>query len=179
MRLTTILSTAASITVLLAGCGGGGGGSNTADTSTSSGTTPAATTPGTVPPAGTTTASQLTTIRGTAATGAPFSGATVSVIDKTGAVVGTGTTAANGSYTVSLANGATLPFVIEAARDDLTLVSVVPDANSQTINVTPITNLIASRLSPSGNPARLAAELRVNPSLLSSTTVSAKVNEII
>lgn len=139
------------LAALLAACGGGGGSS----------TAPA------------------TTLSGTAATGAPFAGATVSIVDKTGTVVGSGTTAADGSYTITLSIGATPPFVLKAVRDDLTLVSVAADTTGSTFNITPITNLIASRLSTSGDPAKLAAEFQANPDLLSSIKVSAKVDEII
>ncbi|MDB5761549.1 MAG: hypothetical protein JWQ21_544 [Herminiimonas sp.] len=120
-----------------------------------------------------------TILSGTAATGAPFSGAAVSIIDKTGAVVGSGTTGADGSYTITLSAGATAPFVLQAVRDEVTLVSVAPDTASSTVNITPITNLIASRLSVSGDPLKLAAELKANPTLLSTVQVNAKVDEIV
>jgi hypothetical protein len=119
------------------------------------------------------------TLSGTAATGAPFSGAAVTITDRTGAVVGSGTTGPDGSYSITLLVGAAAPFVLQAVRDDLTLVSVAPDAGTSTINITPITNLIASRLSQSGDPAKLASEVQANPAILSSVQVSAKVDEII
>ncbi|MEN3366414.1 MAG: hypothetical protein V7606_3688 [Burkholderiales bacterium] len=120
-----------------------------------------------------------TTLSGTAATGAAFSGATVSIIDKTGAVVGSTTTDADGKYTITLSANAVAPFVLQAVRDDLTLVSVAPAAGNSTVNITPITNLIASRLSASGDPSKLAAEMQANPDLLSSVKVNAKADEII
>ncbi|MDB5854244.1 MAG: hypothetical protein JWR22_2285 [Herminiimonas sp.] len=120
-----------------------------------------------------------TTISGTAASGAPFGGAAISVLDKTGTVVGSGTSAADGSFTITLKAGSAGPFVLQAVRDDQTLVSVAPDATSGVINITPITNLIASRLGTSGDPTKLAAEFLANPNLLTSFTVSAKVAEIV
>ena len=155
--------------LLLSACSGGDNDSSTASTSPPASTTPA---PVTVTP-------RLTTVSGTAATGAPFSGAAVSITDKSGAQVGTGTTNADGSYQVTLAASATPPFVIQAVRDDLTLTSVVADASSANINITPITTLIASRLSVSGDPSKLAAEFQANPSLISTTTVNASVADIV
>lgn len=140
----------------LASCGGGGSADTTSSTNTSS-----------------------VQLSGTAATGAPFAGAAITIRDKSGAVVGTGTSGADGSYTITLNAGAVGPFVLQAVRDDQTLVSVAPDAVSGTINITPITNLIASRLATSGDPAKLVAEFQANPALLSSVTITAKVNEIV
>jgi hypothetical protein len=154
---------AASVTLLLSACGGSDNDSSTA-----------ATTP---PPV--TVTPRLTAIGGTAATGAPFAGAAVTITDKTGAQVGTGSTNADGSYQITLIASATPPFVIQAVRDDLTLTSVVADASSATINITPITTLIASRLSVSGDPSKLAAEFQANPSLISTTTVNASVADIV
>lgn len=119
------------------------------------------------------------TLGGTAATGAPFDGADISIFDKTNTKVGSGRTEANGSYAITLSAGATAPFVLQAVRDDLTLVSVAADSSSSTINITPITNLIASRLSSSGNPANLATELKANPDLLDPVKVNASVDEIV
>ena len=119
------------------------------------------------------------TLSGTAATGAPFAGADIRIFDKTNTEVGSGTSSADGSYSITLKAGATPPFVLKAARDDLTLVSVAADNSSSTINITPITNLIAARLSTSGDPAKLAAELQANPALLDPVKVNAKVEEIV
>jgi hypothetical protein len=118
-------------------------------------------------------------LSGTAATGAPFAGAEISIFDKTNTKVGSGRTESNGSYAITLSAGATAPFVLQAVRDDLTLVSIAADSSSSTINITPITNLIASRLSSSGNPANLAAELKANPDLLDPVKVNASVDEIV
>lgn len=177
MRLIKFFSTAASIAVLLAGCGGGGGGGGSGNGSGSNET--ASTSPASPYSPASSTSDKLSLLTGTAATGAPFAAAKVTVIDQTGAIVGTATTNADGTYQVPLATAATPPFVIQAIRDDRTLISVVPDARSSTINITPITTLIASRLSVSGDPTKLAAELQANPSLISTTTVTAKVSEVV
>ncbi|HTN64959.1 MAG TPA: Ig-like domain-containing protein [Burkholderiaceae bacterium] len=124
-------------------------------------------------------AASAITLSGTAATGAPFAGADIRIFDKNNTEVGKGQSNANGSYEITLSPGATAPFVLKAMRDDLTLVSVAADSGSSTINITPITNLIASRLSTSGDPAKLAAELQANPALLAPVTVNAKVAEVV
>ena len=144
----------------LAGCGGD---SSYTDSSAAPAATPAA-------PA---------SITGTAATGAAFAGATVTVTDKSGAAVGTGTTGTDGSFKIPLAASAVAPLVLNAVRDDQTLVSIAPDSASSTINITPITNLIAARLSPSGNPSKLAAELQANPALITRAKVTAGTSEIV
>ena len=118
-------------------------------------------------------------VSGTAATGGAFAGATVNIIDKTGTVIGTTTTAADGSFTITLPLGATGPFVLQAVRDDITLTSIAADTSSTTLNITPITTLIASRLSVSGDPSKLVAELQANPALLSAANVTARVAEIV
>jgi len=139
----------------IAGCGGSGG-SAAADSGSGSGGS----------------------ISGTAATGAPFAGATISIMDKSGNVVGTGASGVDGRYAVTLNAGAAGPFVLQAVRDDQTLVSVASDANG-TINITPITNLIASRLAPSGDPAKLVGALQADPGLLSGSKIAAKTDEVV
>ena len=161
-----ILKTAASLLLIggLAACGGGG----------SSGTPDAASTP----------APTSFTVAGTAASGAVFDNATVTIIASDGTqypaagatVVLTG---ADGSYTITLPLTAKPPFVVQAVRDDKTLVSVVAEAKDTTTNITPVTNLIASRLSTSGNPANLATEIKANPALVDATTLTAKVAEVV
>lgn len=101
----------------------------------------------------------------TAATGAAFVDATITVTDSTGAVVGSsGPVGADGVVSITLAPGAQAPLVITATRSDAngettTLVSVVKglsDDGSTTVNVTPVTTLVAALLSSSGDPAALA-----------------------
>lgn len=131
-KLAGVLLSAALLTV--AGCGGGS-------------TAPAA---------------PSITLSGVAATGAAFVGAVVTVIDSRGTVVGTSSGVGDdGRFTVTLRSDAQAPFVLVASRTDANgetqnLVSVVESATQTTANITPITTLIASRLSPSGDPRKLA-----------------------
>jgi hypothetical protein len=124
-------------------------------------------------------------VAGTAAAGAAFGGATITVIDsknitypKAGGPAVT-TDPVTGVYSITLPLTATPPFVVLATRDDQTLVSVVAQAVSTTTNITPVTNLIASRLSPSGDPSKLASEIQLGTATVNTTTLAAKVTEIV
>ncbi len=123
---------AAALSLLLSACGGGSSGST--DTSAPP---PTSTTP---PPAA------PTTVSGTAATGAPIQG-TVVAIDvngKTSPVATTNTT--TGAYTVDV-TGLTAPFLLTVAGSSggrqVTLTSVATAAG-QTVNLTPLTDLIVA-----------------------------------
>lgn len=155
-RLAAGLIGAAILT--LSACGGGGG------------STPPAT--------------ESVTLSGVAATGAAFVDAVITVIDSTGRVVGTSApVGSDGAYTVTLAANATAPFVLVASRTDAngetqSLVSVIESADQTVANVTPITNLIASRLSASGDPTKLAAELAAGTTEITPTAVAETVAEV-
>ena len=124
------------------------------------------------------------TVAGTAAIGAALDGATITVTGsdgKTYPVAGdppvlTGT---DGGYTITLPLTAKPPFVVTAVKNDVSLVSVVPEAKDSTTNITPVTNLIASRLSSSGDPAKLAAEIQADPTLVDLAKVTSKVAEVV
>ena len=165
MNYSLVSKTAAGILLVgvLAACGGGSSG--------------VASTPET--PAPTTFV-----VAGTAATGAALDNATITITGSDGTtypVAGEDpvVTAADGSYTVTLPLTATPPFVVQAVRDEVSLVSVVPEAKDTTTNITPVTNLIASRLSASGDPAKLAAEIQADPTLVDPAKVAAKVTEVV
>ena len=124
------------------------------------------------------------TLSGTAASGAAFTDAVITVIDRTGATVGTSEpVGSNGRYSVTLAADAQAPFVLIASRPGApgemqTMVSVLESAESTTVNVTPITHLVASRLAPSGDPLRLAGDIAAGRSQVSAASVAAAVTEI-
>lgn len=157
-QLALALSSAALLT--LAGCGGGG----------SSSSEPA------LPVA--------LTLSGKAASGAAFTSAVITVIDATGATVGTSKPVGDdGRYSVTLAAGARAPFVLIASREGApgetqALVSVLDAAESATVNITPITHLIASRLADSGDPLRLADDLANGRAQISAANVAAAVADI-
>ncbi len=107
----------------LGACGGGGGDSAPA--------TPAA-------PTG-------VGITGTAATGAPIVGGAVSVGCATGS--GQATTAANGSYSVTIASGVA-PCLVQVTDGSTTYYSMVAagSANPSTVNLTPLTTLMTAQV---------------------------------
>ena len=152
-----------SVAVLLAACGGGGGGSST----TSSGSTSQAT----------------PTLSGTVATGAPVSGANVTVTDSTGKSV-TATADAKGNYQVSL-TGLTAPFAVFAtdpAGIAPPLASVVASAltNSSApviANVTTLTTAAAALVTSGGNPLDLTDNKNLS-SLVTLTSVSNAVKTL-
>ena len=124
------------------------------------------------------------TVAGTAATGAVFANAAVTIITSDGTTYpttgeGAVVTGTDGSYTITLPLTAKPPFVVKAARDDQTLVSVVAEAKDSTTNITPVTNLIASRLSSSGDPAKLADEIKNKTVTVDAAAVKAKVAEVV
>jgi hypothetical protein len=135
---------AALVAVGLAGCGGG------ASTASDSPVVPAPVTPG---------VSAL--ISGTVATGAAFVEGTVTAIDARGQVVGESAAVdASGRYQIVLAAGAVAPFRLVAVRRSAEgvverWVGIAPAADLAQVNVTPITHLIAARLSANGDPLAL------------------------
>jgi hypothetical protein len=139
-------------------------------------------------PSNTITPVSFTAVSVTAATGLGFEGAIVTINDKTGATVGTSSAVgADGVITIALTSGAVAPYVLTATRTNAdgateTLVSVLPSGTgtsaTASVNITPITNLIAARLSPTGNPTNLAAEMASGAATVNATTVSEKVTEV-
>jgi hypothetical protein len=111
----------------------------------------------------TSTTAATVELSGIAATGAPMSGATIVVTDKTGAEVQNCPSACvasdSGSFLIPLKAGAQAPFVLRATPvgGGEPQVSVVPEATSTNVNITPITTMIAGRLAPDGDPANLSA----------------------
>lgn len=148
----------------LVACGGGGSGG------------------GTAAPAGGNGGTQTTgdaKLSGIVATGAAFAGATLTVVDQLGATVCTAPVGPEGTYECTLPAGTKAPLVITATRDDQTLYSVTASAAGGTVNVTPLTTIIVSRLSPNGDPASLAGAIRTQPEVVTDATVKEQVAELI
>lgn len=151
----------ASATALLVACGGGGG------------STPEPTQP------------QPRVVSGVAATGAAMTGATVSVVDARGLEVARSSpVGADGRYSVTLPAEARAPFVLKAELPGEPLqVSVLADAppGPATANITPITTLVAARLSPDGQPEGLVRQFEqaVAGSLPSAARVEASKQEVL
>jgi hypothetical protein len=127
-------------------------------------------------------------LSGTAATGAAMTGARVRVVDARGQAVGrSAAVGADGRYTVTLDDGARAPFVLtaewEQGEAQVSIVDRVEGA-SATVNVTPITSLIAARLSPTGTPQGLVQRFEqaaATPSveLPSAASIQAKKEEVL
>ena len=123
------------------------------------------------------------TLSGVAATGAAFTSGTITVIDSRGVKVGASTTLESGNFSVTLDAGAVAPFVLIADRtnaDGVTesLVSVAASASVTTVNITPVTHLIAARLSPTGDPLALATQLQASASVITADKVAATVSDV-
>lgn len=146
-RLATGLIGAAILT--LSACGGG---------SSSSG--------------GDTTTPSVLQVSGVAATGAALSGATVNAKCATGTQ--TGTTLTDGSYTLSITDGA-LPCVLEASDGTTTLHSLASGSgDSATANITPVTELVVAQLSGQ-DPATFFANATAGSTALPTTITSEAV----
>ncbi len=94
------------------------------------------------------------TIQGFAATGAALSDADVVAKCTTGSPI-TGKTAADGSFTLSLAGGQTPPCLIQVTKGAVTLHSFASAAGR--LNVTPVTDLIVTKALGSGAAAAFAS----------------------
>ena len=169
------LSFAAALVVSLAACGGGGSGGNFPSSPASGGSSDSGGGTVTAPVTG----AQKATLSGIAATGAAFSGATINVVDQSGKTVCSTISDEKGAYSCDLPEGTKAPLVITAQRDDVTLYSTTASAGGGVANVTPLTTIIVSRLSPDGNPASLAGAIQTNPSSVSDATVKQQVAALV
>jgi hypothetical protein len=135
------------ITAGLTACGGGGGG-------------------------GAGTAASSITLQGVAATGAAISGGTVDVKCKNG--TGTATTNADGTYTVTVADGAQ-PCILRAV-DPVTKVELfsIVESGGTTANITPVTSLVvANTLGDSPSTAFASFNSTVHDKITSANISSA------
>ena len=123
----------------LAGCGAGGSGTGTTGAS------------GVV-------ASSTQTITGTVATGTPLAGVTVYIKDSTGQIFTSAATGSNGSFSVVVPSGMTLPFMLRVhnptAANPLDMYSVLTAMASSgaNVNITPITTLVMYELNSKTDP---------------------------
>ena len=152
------LAAACAAALLLAACGGG------------SSSSPADPVPPVVPP-------PATTLSGTAAVGAPISGSVVA-IDSKGKVSTAVNTGAGGAFTVDVA-GMTAPFFLSITGSSggrqVTLNSIATAAG-QTVNITPLTDLIVSTASGQPGGTALAAVCAPVANTVSAACTSALAN---
>jgi hypothetical protein len=119
------------------------------------------------------------TLSGTVATGAAFDGATLKITDQSGVVVCTSTVSSTGGYSCTMPTTTKVPLIITATRDDDVLVSTVAQTQSGTINVTPLTHLLAAQLSTSGDPTKLADEVKANAALFDQAKLTQKLDSLV
>ena len=165
-RRLPVAMAAAGLGLLLSACGGGGGGGVGAGDPQQ----PAVVPPVVVPLA--------VVVSGVVATGAPMAAASVKVSDRLGAEVCSTNTDNAGAYSCTLAAGVQGPLAVVARLDETVLVSTTPSALTGTVNVTPLTTLIAARLTPGGNPTALGEAIRLDPAVASAVNVQARVDEV-
>ncbi len=164
---------------LLAACGGGGGGGGGGVGFLPSGAGGAGGGGGAEGGGTSTEPAAATTLSGTAATGAAFADALLTVFDQTGAKVCEVKTNADGSYTCTLPAGTKAPLVIQAVRDDLTLYSTTASTATGTTNVTPLTTVIVSQLSPNGDPSKLAAAIQADAGAVTAGSIGDQVKKLV
>jgi hypothetical protein len=130
---------------------------------------------------GTSTTPNLT-ISGTAATGAALAGATIVVVDAKGnSEECSAKTTDTGTYSCPLYKAKTAPFVMQAALGKTKVHAVVPDASSQTINITPISELMAQKYASSAGVS--ASEIVARPdqatNITNATTKATSAVEVV
>ena len=118
---------------------------------------------------------QLPFVTGTAATGAAMANAAVTVKCASGPTT-TGTTAADGSFYITLAGGQTAPCMVQATKGGLTLYSFTNALGR--VNVTPISDLVVSKALGSDPSAAFASFDSTKGATISAglTTAAAYVN---
>jgi len=106
--------------------------------------------------------SQALAVSGVAATGAPMANATLQIYGKDGTAVLSSpvTIASDGTYSATIPASAIGPFVFEVDNGTEKIYSILPNkSGTPVVNVTPISHLIAAKLSATGNPFSLASEI--------------------
>ncbi|RYF77671.1 MAG: carboxypeptidase regulatory-like domain-containing protein, partial [Comamonadaceae bacterium] len=114
-----------------------------------------------------------------AATGAAFAGAKLEVLDQRGVLVCEKTTLSDGSYACELPEDAKAPLVIRATREDQVLYSTTASVAGGTVNITPLTTIIAAQLAPNGDPSRLAAAIQADASVVSEGAIRTEVQALL
>lgn len=176
-RYTQRTGWALALLLSLTACGGGGSSEQPATPPTAT-TTPPASSAGS-DPATSTEPPARATLSGVAATGAAFAGAAVTVTDRTGTTVCATQTDGGGAYQCPLPTGTQAPLAIQATLEERTFYSTTASAASGTANITPLTTIIVSRLSPDGNPASLASAIVTQPDTVNEATLKVQVDELV
>ncbi len=117
------------------------------------------------------------TLKGTAATGAAIAAGAVDA--KCASGTGTATTAADGSFTVNIAN-ATLPCLLRVTSGATVLHSLAAGSGASTVaNITPLTQLVVAALA-AGDPALFYGNFSgANAGSVTATTAATAVAEVV
>jgi hypothetical protein len=118
------------------------------------------------------------TIQGVAAMGAPMAGAIIVAVDATGAEVCRATAGPEGAYSCVLSAQAKSPLVLSATNGDVTYYAPLAEFKSGTVNLTKLTTLIAAQLSPTGEPAYLAAQIKDGSAKISVAALKQKTDDL-
>lgn len=101
-------------------------------------------------------------LAGTVATGAAMAGASITAVDANGTSESCATpTASDGSYTCTLKLATVAPLIVQAAVGETKVHAVVASASNQTINITPISDMMAEKYASSTGLS--ASELVARP----------------
>lgn len=150
--------------LIVAGCGG-------SDHSSSASAAPSS--PPESPPA-----SSAVVISGVAASGAPLVNARVNIVDQRGMSIGSGHTAADGSFSVDIDPSFKPPMVLTATGTDDTLVGTVDTRTSATVNINTVSTLVAALMSATGDPSMLASELASGQVTFDEQSIAANWNKV-
>ncbi|UST54649.1 carboxypeptidase regulatory-like domain-containing protein [Comamonadaceae bacterium OTU4NAUVB1] len=118
-------------------------------------------------------------LSGVAATGAAFADASVTVVDRSGSTVCETRTDPKGAYACTLPPGVQAPLVVKASRDEVQLYGTTASAVGGIANVTPLTTIVVSQLSPDGNPASLAGAIVRQPDTVTASTIGRQTGELL
>jgi hypothetical protein len=178
LSITKTTSLGLAIASFVAACGGG---SDSGTSAAGPAPTPAPVATPAPTPAQTPAATTIT-LSGIAAKGAPFSGATVIASNPTGTIGTAQTVAADGSFSLTLPIDTATPIVLIASKtlptgESESYTSIVADTTNTTVNITPVTNVIAALLSPTGNPASLAAQVAAGTAI-SQASLAARTQSV-
>ena len=122
------------------------------------------------------TTTVTSTISGVAASGAPLDNADVTVTCSDGSTK-TGTTDANGAFSIDVSSGCSAPYVLVAsnmvgdAKQSLVSVQASTVTGASIVNITPLTNAISATLATNGDPLTLASSISSEKTNITSTAV--------
>lgn len=89
-------------------------------------------------------------------------------------MVGEGTTAADGTFSIGLAASAVAPYTLKLAADEISLYAIYPSSTSGVVNITPLSDAVVAMVSPNGTPVGLVSAVQAGASAPSASTVLSK-----